>query len=209
MNKTQVRVLIAEDEYLVSEMIRGLLEASGYAIAALATNGHDAVELTQTFLPDVVLMDIGLPDMDGIEAAQRIQERCPTPIVILSAYDTPALVERAKRSEVGVGAYLIKPPNKREMERAITIARARFDDLTALRRLNAELQAALDQVKTLRGMLPICASCKKIRDDQGYWTEVEIYMLEHSEADFTHGICPDCAKRLYPSFYKAPSAPDV
>jgi AmiR/NasT family two-component response regulator len=206
---SDVRVLIVEDECLVGEMIRRLLEATGCTIAALATNGHDAVEMTQTIRPDVVLMDIGLPDMDGIEAARRIQERCPTPIVILSAYDTPALVERAKATEAGVGAYLIKPPNAREMERAITIARARFDDMLALRRLNAELQAALGQVKRLSGLLPICSSCKKIRDDQGYWTEVEIYILEHSEADFTHGLCPDCAKRLYPSHYRAHSEFDA
>jgi AmiR/NasT family two-component response regulator len=206
---SDVRVLIVEDECLVGEMIRRLLESTGCTIAALATNGHDAVEMTQTIRPDVVLMDIGLPDMDGIEAARRIQERCPTPIVILSAYDTPALVERAKATEAGVGAYLIKPPNAREMERAITIARARFDDMLALRRLNAELQAALGQVKRLSGLLPICSSCKKIRDDQGYWTEVEIYILEHSEADFTHGLCPDCAKRLYPSHYRAHSEFDA
>lgn len=206
---SQVRVLIAEDEYLVSEMIRGLLEASGYTVAASAATGHEAVELTQAIRPDVVLMDIGLPDMDGIEAAQRIQELRSTPIVILSAYDTPALVERAKAADAGVGAYLIKPPNAGEMERAITIAIARFDDMLALRLLNAELQTALDQVKRLSGLLPICASCKKIRDDQGYWTEVEIYILEHSEAELTHGICPDCAKRLYPNYYKGPSTPDA
>ncbi len=64
-----------------------------------------------------------------------------------------------------------------------------------------ELQAALDNIKTLRGLIPICANCKKIRDDQGYWQDVAIYVSKHSEADFTHGICPDCAKKLYPQFY--------
>jgi hypothetical protein len=104
-----------------------------------------------------------------------------------------------------VGAYLVKPPDEHQLERAITVAMARFADMMALKRLNAELeqknlalQAALDKVKLLSGMLPICASCKKIRDDQGYWQEVEIYVRDHSEADFSHGLCPDCIRRLYP-----------
>ncbi|MBF0476201.1 MAG: hypothetical protein HQK59_10270 [Deltaproteobacteria bacterium] len=66
------------------------------------------------------------------------------------------------------------------------------------KRLVIELQEALNKVKLLSGMLPICAACKKIRDDQGYWTQIESYIRKHSEAQFTHGICPDCAKRLYP-----------
>jgi len=65
-----------------------------------------------------------------------------------------------------------------------------------------ELQDALAQVKTLSGLLPICANCKKVRDDQGYWHSVEAYVREHSEAEFSHGICPDCMKQLYPWFNK-------
>ncbi len=68
-------------------------------------------------------------------------------------------------------------------------------------RLILKLQEALDKIKTLRGLLPICASCKKIRDDQGYWHQVEIYIRDHSEAEFSHGLCPDCLKKLYPDFF--------
>jgi tetratricopeptide (TPR) repeat protein len=68
-------------------------------------------------------------------------------------------------------------------------------------KLIAELKEALSQVKTLSGLLPICASCKKIRDDRGYWHQVEVYLHHHSNADFTHGICPDCQKKLYPGLY--------
>ena len=64
-----------------------------------------------------------------------------------------------------------------------------------------ELHKALDEVKTLSGFLPICASCKKIRDDKGYWNQIEAYISEHSEAEFSHGICPECAKNLYPDLY--------
>lgn len=70
-----------------------------------------------------------------------------------------------------------------------------------LAKLVGELQEALAQVKTLSGLLPICASCKKIRDDKGYWTQVEVYVRDHTHADFTHSICPECAAKLYPDFY--------
>jgi len=65
---------------------------------------------------------------------------------------------------------------------------------------NTELKEALEKVKLLSGFLPICASCKKIRDDTGYWKQIETYIGEHSEAEFSHGICPDCAKKLYPEY---------
>jgi preprotein translocase subunit YajC len=67
--------------------------------------------------------------------------------------------------------------------------------------LIANLQKALDEVKTLSGILPICSSCKKIRDDDGYWQQIEEYIRSHSNADFTHGICNDCVEKLYPEFY--------
>lgn len=66
-----------------------------------------------------------------------------------------------------------------------------------------ELTEAMGNIKTLSGLLPICASCKKIRDDQGYWTQIESYIHKHSEAEFSHGICPDCSKKLYPDFFPA------
>jgi len=86
---------------------------------------------------------------------------------------------------------------------------ASFVDITKRKEIEADrenlitkLQEALNKIKTLRGIIPICASCKKIRDDKGFWNQVESYIKEHSEADFSHGICPDCAQKLYPGFYK-------
>ncbi|MEJ2696997.1 MAG: hypothetical protein P8013_10150 [Candidatus Sulfobium sp.] len=74
------------------------------------------------------------------------------------------------------------------------------------RRLVSELKKALNEIKTLSGFLPICASCKKIRDDRGYWYEVEKYVSEHSDAQFSHGLCPDCAEKLYPEYFKKEEA---
>jgi hypothetical protein len=106
------------------------------------------------------------------------------------------LVEWA--SEAGIGAYLVKPPKVRELGRAI--AMARFEDLMELRRLNAELQLALDRVRTLGDLLPICAACKKIRDDAGYWHQFDVFIRDRSDTRFSHGICPECRAELSPEF---------
>jgi len=89
------------------------------------------------------------------------------------------------------------------LSQAIAIARARFGDLLRIRNANDvlqrrtnELQEALTKIKTLRGLIPICASCKKIRNDTGYWQQLEEYIVEHSEADFTHGLCPECLEQM-------------
>lgn len=207
MTQEQIRVLIAEDDFLVSEMVQGIIEDLGYVVAGKASDGQQAIDMTQTLQPDIILMDIEMPDINGIEAARLIRNSCPTPVVVLTAYETPALLKEA--SQVGVGAYLVKPPNISTIDRAITIALARFEDMMELHRLNVELQlrnmeleVALAKVKLLSGLLPICASCKKIRDDEGYWQQVEVYIKEHSEAQFSHGICPECMHKLYPEFFE-------
>ncbi len=143
-NQQNIRVLIAEDDYLVSEMIKGLLEKTGYTVVGEAADGSEAVEMTQSLRPDVVLMDIKMPNMDGLEATRRIYEQCPTPVVMLTAYEMMKLVQEA--SVAGAGAYLVKPPNAPEMHRAITIAIARFHDMIELRQLNAELQARNEEL---------------------------------------------------------------
>jgi two-component system sensor histidine kinase/response regulator len=135
--RENVRVLIAEDDHMVCEMIRGLARDVGYTIVGEATDGSEALAMTQLLRPDVVLMDIRMPGVDGIEATRQIQKQCPTPVVVVSAYETSDLIERA--SEAGAGAYLIKPPTTRDIERAVTIATARFDDMMELRRLTADL----------------------------------------------------------------------
>ena len=139
-----IRVLIVEDDYLVSKMVKGLLKETGYIVVGEAMDGLKAIEMTESLRPDVVLMDIEMPDMDGIEATRLICERCPTPVVALTAYETEELVNKA--SDAGVGAYLVKPPKPREVERAITIAMARFGDMMELRHLNAELQARNEEL---------------------------------------------------------------
>jgi DNA-binding NarL/FixJ family response regulator len=132
-----IQVVVAEDDYLVSEMVQGLLQEMGYLVLGVASNGRQIIKMAKQLKPDVIIMDIQMADIDGITAAQEIQRAYPIPVVVLTAYETPDLVRQA--SEAGVGAYLIKPPNSRELERAITIALARHNDILELRRLNDAL----------------------------------------------------------------------
>ncbi len=194
--KETIRVLVAEDNQVVAEIIKLSLQESGFEMAGLAVTGRDAVEMTISLRPDVVLMDIEMPDLDGLDATRQIQSRQPTPVVVLTAHQGDDLLEKA--SEVGVSAYLTKPPQVKEIERAIIMALARHDDLMECWRLNKELEKALKEIKTLQGILPICSSCKKIRDDKGYWSQIEAYFRVHTDVGFTHSICPECAARLYP-----------
>ncbi len=199
----KLQVLIAEDDFMVSEIIQKNLEELGYTVIGKASDGLKAVKMTQLLHPDVVLMDIEMPDMNGLEATEHIYQTCPTPVVMLTAYDSPDLVQRA--GEAGAGAYLVKMPSAREIDRAIVIAVSRFSDMMTMCHLNdeletrnKELQKALDEIKVLKGILPLCSFCKKIRNDKNKWEEVDVYIYKHSQADISHGVCPDCMKKHYP-----------
>jgi two-component system, response regulator PdtaR len=192
----KIKVLIVEDDFLVIEEISRSLSGLGYENVGQAATGEQAVELCESLKPDVVLMDINMPKMDGLKASEMILDNCPTPIVILTALESMDMLEKAK--EVGVGAYLTKPPNGLDLCRAISIAMARHDDLMESRKLVLQLESAMAEISTLKGILPICANCKDIRDDEGFWHQVEAYVRDHSDAEFSHSICPKCIEKLYP-----------
>jgi diguanylate cyclase (GGDEF)-like protein/PAS domain S-box-containing protein len=145
------RVLIVEDDSLVCEMLQGILEDMEYVVVGRAADGYQAIELTHKLKPDVILMDIQLPNMDGIEATRRILNSVPTPIVALTAYDSPDVLERVRTA--GFGAYLTKPPDARQIDRAISITIARFEDLMTLRKLNAQLKKDIARRKSAEAKL--------------------------------------------------------
>lgn len=195
---TSNSVLLVDDDALICDLIQDELERVGHRVIGRAGDGREAVELAGKLNPDVVLMDVSMPTLDGLEATRQIQETSPRPVVLLTAHDQPDMIEKA--GAAGAGAYLVKPSNGPELGRAIAIALARFSDLREQRRLNAELNEALAQVKRLSGLIPMCSSCRRVRDDAGYWKQVEQYIAEHSEARVSHGMCPQCIRALYPEF---------
>jgi two-component system, response regulator PdtaR len=149
-----VRVLIAEDETIIRLDLRGLLEGAGHEVCAEARDGAEAVELARSEQPDVALLDVKMPRLDGIEAAKQILEERPIPIVMLTAYGQDELVSRAV--EAGVFGYLVKPFRETDLLPAIQTARARHDELVALRdeaESLAEALAARKSIERAKGLL--------------------------------------------------------
>jgi AmiR/NasT family two-component response regulator len=141
------RVLIAEDETIIRLDLRELLERSGFEVCAEARDGEEAVELARSEQPDVAIMDVKMPKLDGIEAARRILDERPIPIVMLTAYGQQELVSRAV--DAGVFGYLVKPFREQDLLPAIETARARHDELAALREEAESLTEALAARKAI------------------------------------------------------------
>jgi response regulator NasT len=142
-----MRILVAEDETIIRLDLRGLLERAGYEVVAEARDGEEAVALAREHAPDLALMDVKMPRLDGIEAARRILEERPIPIVMLTAFDQQELVERA--AEAGVYGYLVKPFREQDVVPAIELARARHDELAAVREDADSLAQALADRKVI------------------------------------------------------------
>jgi response regulator NasT len=149
-----VRILIAEDETIIRLDLRGLLEGAGYEVVGEARDGEEAVALARELEPDLAVMDIKMPLLDGIEAARRILEERPIPIVMLTAFGQQDLVGRAV--EAGVFGYLVKPYREQDVIPAIETARARFDELMEVRAEAdslADALAARKLIERAKGLL--------------------------------------------------------
>jgi response regulator NasT len=142
-----MRILIAEDETIIRLDVRTLLEKAGHEVVAEARDGEEAVALAYEHDPDLIVMDVRMPHLDGIEAARQISDRKPVPIVMLTAYAEEDLVTRA--SEAGAFAYLVKPFREVDLLPALNTARARFEELSALREEAADLTEALASRKAV------------------------------------------------------------
>ena len=187
------RIFIVEDEAVTAADLHDELIAQGYEVAGTADTAEAAVRGVEQTKPDLVLMDINLAgDVDGVLVASAMRGE-GVPVIFLTAHYDRATIERAKHA-TPVG-YLTKPFESHQLSITIEIGLERHRAEAERTRLVRELEAERAQVKMLRGLLPICCCCKKIRDDGGYWQNVEAYISARSEADFTHGYCPACEEK--------------
>ena len=141
----RTRVIIADDEALIRLDLREMLTNQGYLVVGEVADGHSAVNQARELRPDIVIMDIKMPDMDGIEAAKILTEERIAPVVLISAYSQRELVERAR--EAGVVAYLVKPYREEDLAPAVEVALARFREFQDLQKQMTDLQQALETRK--------------------------------------------------------------
>lgn len=210
-------ILIVDDSVDNRMLFKYILENAGYTDVLTADSAHDAFKVLGMENPskadsvvDLILMDIMMPEMDGIEACRQIksvEKLRDIPIIMVTAKTEEKDIEDA--FSVGAMDYITKPLRGIELlvrsRSALSLKKEidrRKNREQELLNLNRELKNSIETIKTLRGLIPICANCKKIRDDKGYWNQIESYIQKHSEAEFSHGICPECARKLYPELYK-------
>jgi CheY-like chemotaxis protein len=186
-----LRILIAEDDPVSRRIIETLLGRWGYEV--ISTRDGEAAwgALQEPDAPSLAILDIMMPGIDGLELCRRLrQSRFPPYIILLTAHHgARAIVEGI---EAGADDYLTKPYNRDELRVRVQVG-ARIVGLQAkLAEQVRQLEAALSHVKQLQGILPICSYCKKVRNDSNDWQNVESYVSAHSQAEFSHGICPSC-----------------
>jgi response regulator NasT len=160
------RVLVAEDETIIRLDLRSMLEASGYEVCGEARDGVEAVELAETLAPDVILMDVKMPRLDGIEAARRILERRSLPIVMLTAFGQEELVARAV--DTGVFGYLAKPFREQDVIPALVAAQTRHAEFAEVKLQAASLLEALEARKAIERAKGILMAKEGISEDEAF-----------------------------------------
>ena len=161
-----MRVLIAEDETIIRLDLRALLERAGFEVCAEARDGEEAVELARETQPEVAVLDVKMPRLDGIEAARRILDERPIPIVMLTAYGQDELVSRA--IEAGVFGYLVKPFREQDLLPAIQTARARHEELAALRKEAESLSEALAARKAIERAKGLLMEKESLSEEEAF-----------------------------------------
>jgi CheY-like chemotaxis protein len=204
MDKKFIKALLIEDNPGDAFLVRDMLADEKAVIIDLrhVSNLTAGIEHIRAGGIDIVLLDLGLPESHGIDTLKLLlSEAGNLPVIVLTGLSDNDTGAQAVNN--GAQDYLIKGDvSSGLLVRSILHAIERKKMENEKEKLMQELREALAKVKLLSGFLPICASCKKIRDDKGYWQQIEGYISEHSEAEFSHGLCSECAKRLYPKYYR-------
>lgn len=191
------RVLLADADLVSRMLIEQMLVSEGYNVETVA-NGSVALErLRAPDRPPMAILDWELPSLGGVDVCRQLRTDDPKGgqyVVLLSVRDTHS--DRIHALHSGANDFLARPFDLEELAARLQVAAAFVNLQRKLAERVVELEAALAQVRTLKGLLPICAWCRRVRDDENYWRQMEEYVATHTEARFTHGICPQCSTEI-------------
>jgi DNA-binding response OmpR family regulator len=194
-----MKILLADDETFSRNVLRKTLIKWGYDVVE-ASDGIQALHILESDDgPRLALLDWIMPEMDGIAVVREIREsfsRRDRYVYIVLLTQKDSMEDLVAGLDAGADDYVMKPFDGAELKTRLRSGRRIVELQIALEAANSDLRHALAQVKKLGGCLPICASCKRIRDDNGSWRQIESYISDHSEARFSHGICPECARKV-------------
>ena len=192
-----MKILIAEDDPVSNEMLGFLLSQWGYQVVA-TRNGSEAWEVLQgNDPPALAVLDWQMPELDGVEVCRRVRLHDGLKhvyLLILTSMSRPD--EIVAGLEAGANDYILKPFKAPELRARLRVGVRMVELQRELAERVLELEKTLSEVKQLRGILPICGYCKKIRDDKNYWEQVEHYLARNTEAKFSHSFCPECYEKI-------------
>ena len=195
-NVSNSKVLVVDDNTANIDVMLTFLEMEGYEIS-IATSGEMALHVARHDQPDLILLDVMMPNMDGFETCRILKgdpKTEPIPIIFVTAKKETADIVQGFQS--GGVDYISKPYRQEEVLSMVKTHLQLRQLIKTQEQLIDELNRALDEVKTLKGILPICSYCKKIRDKEGQWHQMEKFISDRSDSQFSHGICGDCFATL-------------
>jgi CheY-like chemotaxis protein len=192
-----IKILIADDDLVSRAMLERILKSWKYEVL-VACDGAAAWEaLQRDDAPKIAILDWMMPEIDGVELCRRIRALArsePTYLILLtSKHHTDDIVEGL---DAGANDFITKPFDRRELQSRLDVARRMTSLQHDLAQRVQALEKALAEVKQLQGLLPICSYCKNVRNDRKYWQKLESYIETHTNALFSHGICPDCFRNI-------------
>ncbi len=195
-----MKILIAEDDASTRLMYERILTKWGYEVVSVS-NGFEAWEILQRVdAPKVAILDWEMPGLDGVQVCRKVRENeftCPTYVIMLTGRITQEDIVEGLNA--GADDYVTKPFDSRELKARIRVAERMVRVQGFLADKVEELKNALEHVRVLQGIIPICMHCHKIRQDDEAWHRMEDYIEHYSDARFSHGICPECLTIHFPN----------
>ncbi len=199
MDKSDILILVVDDDPDILFATVRILKKEGYKVLGVETGG-ECLEKTAEKHPDLILLDVQLPDILGTEVCLRLKNNPDhqKKYIMMMSGEKTSTNDQADGLDAGADGYIARPVSNREL---ISRVAAMVRLIRAERKSDRyiyELEQAMEKIKVLSGIVPICMHCKQIRDDKGYWNQLEEFISQHSEAQFSHALCDACLEKYYP-----------